>query len=348
MIDKLEALNTDRRVVRWIAEFLKERVQCVKLDNTYSRDIPVTSGVIQGSAIGPLLYLIYINDLPNVLKCMVRLFADDAIIYRIISNIRDCEILQNDLHALFGWCESNGALINTSKCKHISFAINRSNVLEYDYDINNVFVPHSDQVKYLGVLLSNDLTWNLHINNIVCKANKNLHFVMRNLKFASRNTKSLAYKTLIRPILEYSSAVWDPYQNYLVNKIEGVQRKAARYVCNQHSRHDSVKCMIQELEWPSLSDRRIIARLSMFFKIYNNFSAYRDLHSELHSANYIGRHDHACKVSEISASSDREKYSLIPRTIKDWNSLPSSICDELPHSHKKFISLLRDIYSGNA
>ena len=101
--------------------------------------------------------------------------------------------------------------------------------------------------------------------------------------------------------------------------------------------------------WRSpLSDRRIIARLSMFFKIYNNFSAYRDLHSELHSANYIGRHDHACKVSEISASSDREKYSLIPRTIKDWNSLPSSICDELPHSHKKFISLLRDIYSGNA
>jgi hypothetical protein len=161
---------------------------------------------------------------------------------------------------------------------------------------------------------------------------------MRNLFRASKRVKCLAYLTIVRPTLEYGSILWDPHQIYLIDAIEAVQRRAARYVCKNFSRFDSVTQMISELGWEALSTRRYYARLKTMFKIICDNEAFKDLKVNLQPANYIGRHDHHCKIREINVSSDSEKYSFMCRTIRDWNMLPASIFNHAYKTANDFIA----------
>ena len=201
--------------------------------------------------------------------------------------------------------------------------------------------PNVNEIKYLGVTVAYDLNWHSHIDNIVSKAYKNLYFVMRNLKFASRETKSIAYLTLIRPILEYACSVWDPHQKCLIDKIESVQRKAARLVCNRHDRDVSVTYLLNELGWSRLQDRRTISRLIIMYKIYTNYVSFTELSNRINRPNYVSRHDHQYKIAEINVTSDKEKYSFLARSIKDWNALPSEMFNPFPVNVKHFAKTIR-------
>ena len=127
-----------------------------------------------------------------------------------------------------------------------------------------------DSAKYLGINISEDLVWNNHIQEITGKANRTLGFVKRNVKTRNEAVKELAYKTLVRPQVEYASSVWSPHtdKNKKI-KIEMIQRRAARWVKNNYSTYDSVTNMLDDLGWRSLENRRIDARLVMFYKIVN-------------------------------------------------------------------------------
>ena len=121
--------------------------------------------------------------------------------------------------------------------------------------------------QYLGVIHQQDGTLSRHIEETVKKANRTLGFLCRNLKIGSKRTKNLAYKTLVRPILEYASPVWDPHQKQDIDEIEKVQRRAARFVQNRHRNTSSVGEMLQQLEWPTLEERRKNSRIAMLTKI---------------------------------------------------------------------------------
>jgi hypothetical protein len=127
-----------------------------------------------------------------------------------------------------------------------------------------------DKAIYLGVTISEDLKWESHINNICGKANKTIGFLRRNLNIGSTSVKEQAYKSLVRPSLEYACSVWDPYLKSDINKIEMVQRRAARYVTNRQHNTFSVGDMLQQLKWCSLEDRRRDACLVMMYKISND------------------------------------------------------------------------------
>ena len=124
-----------------------------------------------------------------------------------------------------------------------------------------------DSARYLGVSISKDLTWNTHINEIVTKANQTLGFVKRNVKAKNQSVKELAYKTFVRPKVEYASTVWSPYTKKNIDQIEMVQMRVARWVTNRYFSYDSVSSMLGNLGWCSLENRRYDSRLAMLYKI---------------------------------------------------------------------------------
>ena len=129
------------------------------------------------------------------------------------------------------------------------------------YKLHGKVLETVDTTKYLGIYLSHDLRWNDHVNEITTKANKTLNFLRRNLRTCSAKSKERAYKALVRPIVEYSATVWDPYATKNIQQVEMIQRRAARLVLERYDRLDSVTDMLSPLKWKSLELRRSDARL---------------------------------------------------------------------------------------
>ena len=212
-----------------------------------SSKAPVTSGVPQGTVLGPILFLIYINDFPEYLQhSTLRLFADDSIIYKEIKTINDAQNLQLDLDAACRWEKDWLMHFHPDKCNLISITQKRKPI-HFTYKLHDHPLAKVEHSKYLGITLQSNLKWNKHINSITNKANQSLGFLKRNLKIKSSAVKSHAYKAFVRPKLEYASAVWDPHTRTQINQIEKVQRRAARYVTNRYHNTSSVTDMLQNL-----------------------------------------------------------------------------------------------------
>ena len=156
------------------------------------------------------------------------------------------------------------------------------------------------------------------------KANRTLGFLKRNLSIRAKSMKESAYISLVRPLVEYASPVWDPYNQTDIQKLEMVQRRGARYVNSKHSNQSSVDEMIKELKWSPLEDRRRDARLALFYKIENNLVAI-EKEGRLIPPSKRTRHSHEKSYQIPTTKQDYRKFSFFPRTIRKWNSLPPGI-----------------------
>lgn len=326
LIRKVLTSGVDARVVRWISEFLRDRKQKVRIGNQFSTTGNVTSGVPQGSVLGPLLFLAYVNDLHVNIQSKVRLFADDCVIYRNIKDSADEQILQQDLEHLRDWAEKNDMGINGSKSKTITFGRGR-NYEEPDYRLGEVIIPRVSSCKYLGIHLDSKLGWEMHINQTVRKTWKSLHFVMRILKKSSANAKELAYLTLVRPLMEYGVACWDPYRKAHRKNLDRIQRKANKFTYRSNATKKS---------WEPLETRRTKARLCALYKSYVGQPAWKEIQIRLEKPNYFGRSDHTHKIRARKQNSDLGKFSFCNRTIRDWNSLPAAVFKAFPLSVRSF------------
>ena len=211
LLSKLNYYGIQGKTLAWINFWLTERIQRVVVDGEASSFVKVNSGVPQGTVLGPLMFLLFINDIHENLDSTLRLFADDALLYRSINTMNDTIILQNDIDKLVSWSKTWQMQFNVTKCHTMKISRKKEPVL-IDYYINGQKLSPVKNHPYLGVMLSNDLRWNSHVENIVAKANKSLGFVRRNLYPCSERTKRSAYVTIVRPNLEYATAVWDPYR----------------------------------------------------------------------------------------------------------------------------------------
>ena len=198
----------------------------------------------------------------------------------------------------------------------------KANKNNTDYELHGHTLETVQEAKYLGVTLTKDLTWNRHIDNVCAKANKTLGFLRRNLKIGSKTIKETAYKTFVRPILEYSSTVWDPESSVNINKLEAVQRRAARFTLNRYHNTSSVSAMIESLKWPSLRHRRKVSRLVMMKKILDNEAVVN--RDNIIPAPSRNRRGHSQQLRQIQCKRDYRQQSFVPKTIKDWNSLPEA------------------------
>ena len=200
----------DTSTLKWIKGFLDNRKQSVVINGINSDSIPVSSGVPQGSVLGLILFLAYINDLPEQVRSRVRLFADDTAIYLAISSLSDAKILQDDLSKLEQWEKSWGMNFNPAK-RQVLHVIRLKTSIPSKNFLHNTELETATAAKYLGVTISDDLSWGTCVNNISKKANQTLGFLKRNIKVHKQDLKSTAYKTLVRPQLEYASTVWSPH-----------------------------------------------------------------------------------------------------------------------------------------
>ena len=311
---KLHYYGIRGHTLKWVKNFLDNRSQSVVVNGSNSSSIPVSSGVPQGSVLGLLLFLIYINDLPNFVQhSKVRLFADDTAIYLALTHASHSNLLQQDLHQLELWEQNWDMKFNPSKCQVIQITKLKTTI-PTQYILHDTILQSVPSAKYLGVTISNDLSFGNHIDNITKKANQTLGFLRRNIKVKSTALKSIAYKTLVRPQLEYSSVVWSPYTGTRIEQLESVQRRAARWAMNDYSRLSSVSDMLAALNWRRLDLRRIDQRLVMFHNILHNQVAIQ-IPTEVKFLSRPSRHSHSQAFQIIQTSADYHKYSFYPRII---------------------------------
>ena len=218
------------------------------VEGATSDSIPAISGAPQGIVLGPLLFLLFINDLPDWVQSRTRLFPDDCILYRQVKTQQDCVILQEDLNKLEAWDQKWGMTFHPVKCSTIRISRSR-NLITTDYTLKGHTLTTEDYTKYLSVRLQSTFSWTRHIDQKVKKkkANSMVGFLRRNPRVSSKTTKTSAYYSMVRPLLEYCSTVWSPYTKESIQKIEMVRRRVARYVTNQYHNTSSVTSMLNHL-----------------------------------------------------------------------------------------------------
>ena len=175
----------------------------------------------QGTVLGPVLFLVFINDIPDSISSPIRLFADDCVIYRKIETPQDSQALQQDLTRVGNWETTWLMEFNVKKCHTIRITRQRErNIITSTYYLHNSPLEIVSSAKYLGITISHDLDWKEHIGNITAKANRTLGFIRRNLPKAPQQVKAIAYKTLVRPQLENAAPIWHPYDHNNITPIE--------------------------------------------------------------------------------------------------------------------------------
>jgi hypothetical protein len=311
-------------LAEWLRSFLTNRTQCVVVDGQSSAAADVLSGVPQGTVLGPLLFLLYINDLPEKLESSCRLFADDCLVYSDISSSADTEILQRDLQKLEKWQNDWLMSFNPKKCSTITFATRDPPKREYTFCGETL--KSEDSTTYLGVQLANNLSWNNQTQNAVTKAQKVLGLVRRNLWNCPEKVKTTAYQALVRPHLEYAVGAWCPYRMKNVKAVERIQVQAARFCKRNYSREKgTVTGILEELGWATLEDRRTIHNLTLMYKIRNKLLEVTMDGKLAHNPRKTRGHNQ--KYHEPAARLDVYKNSFFPSTIKLWNKLPSLVAE---------------------
>ena len=197
----------------------------------------------------------------------------------------------------------------------------RKEVIVTHYTLHGQVLKQVSSTIYLGVCVQDNGEWQEHINNIATKGNKLLGFLKRNLKVQNVAAKTEGYLMLIRPSLEYASNVWDPHHQTDKDKLEKIQRRAARFVMGDYKTTSSVSAMLNHLNWPLLEDRRREIRQKMLQKIISEEVAVNH-NNTLKPATSRSRRTHNFQLNIITSSRDNRKESFFPCAIREWNAQP--------------------------
>lgn len=312
-------MELNRSIVRWVHNFLSERSQRVVVAGHHSADLPVTSGVPQGSVLGPVLFLLYINDLPGSVTCNVSLFADDTLVYREVNNTQDQNLFQDDIDSLYAWANKWGMAFNPSKCYVMCF---NDRLEPPAYSLGKSTLACVDETTYLGVTLQSNLKFSSHVSKKVTKAKQVLGMLKRGLYDAPKPARLIAYTALCRPILEYASVVWDPSIKQQIYNIEMVQNNAIRFICGIKGRV-SISEARDKIALQTLEARRKDLRLKLLMKILSDGDSHKslvDTYDELmtnRKCNVTTRSLTQGQPLSIYASSSTYHQSFIPRTIRE-------------------------------
>ena len=324
LLHKLNAYGISGNLNKWFKSYLIGRRQKVILNTSSSNSSSLSAGVPQGSVLGPLLFIIYINDIAGKLTSLCRLYADDtSFSYSDSDREKIFSVISHDLVELDEW--SNKWLMSFNPDKTEIMVFSNIEIPNFDFSLNGTSIPISDCHKHLGVTFSSNAKWNDHIENVVTSVKKHLN-ILRKLKYQlNRNTLEKLYLVYIRPILEYAPEVWDNCGLCLSSKLERLQLEAARIVTGLPI-FTSTELLYEETGWETLEIRRDRRKLHMMYNIeHKNAPSYLcDLiPPKIQSlTNYPLRNGNDimqpfCRLSVTSES-------FFPSTIKEWNKLDVS------------------------
>jgi hypothetical protein len=322
LLQKLEYYGIRGNLHGWIKDWLIGRTQSVVLDGARSKEESVTSGVPQGTVLGPIMFLIYINNITDRTTSPMKLFADDGLLFRKVNTVEDAQALQKDLDIVTSWAHAWQMRFNPIKCYVLRISRKRNNITP-QYEMMGTILQEVEHHPYLGIELDNKLSWNNQIDQCTAKAHKTLNFLRRNLYSCPSEVKEMAYKTLVRPLIEYGASAWDPGQVGKIRKVEKVQRKAARFVLGQWRQTSSVTEMVERLKWQSLQERRLVRRLTLLYQAHHHLFAIA-IPSYVNLSIRPSSRKHPMQYLAIPSRTTVYADSFWPRTIQSWNDLPEA------------------------
>ena len=316
LINKLSAYGIQDNLLNWITDFLSDRKQRVKVNSSVSDYAPVTSGIPQGSILGPLLFIIYINDLPEVVENICKIFADDTNLYGESSKHQS---IQNDLFNLLEWSRKWLLSFNIGKCGALHIG-NNNPQHDYTMDVQNKSnLTKVNSEKNVGVVFSPNLKFDEHITNIVKSTNQKIGLIKRSFTHLDKDSFVKIYKAIIRTNLEYGNVIWHPFYLRQIRLIEDVQRRATRIL--PALRNLSYQDRLRELKLPSLQYRRLRGDLIQTYKIVNELDNLdKDQFFTMNETKYELRNSSLKLQKHFCKSRIRSNY-FSERVINHWNSL---------------------------
>ena len=346
LIDLLASHDLPPHLLNWLHSYLLNRSQRVVVRGSTSSPLPASSGVPQGSILGPLLFILYINGLTNLpLSPLTQsvFYADDIFLFRPISSPADLTLLQADLDSISSWLSTHFLHLNPSKSMYMFFSRKSPSLFNQFPPLTISLLPieRVSSFKYLGVLLTPSLSWSPHISSICKKARKILGLIFRHFyRHSSPVTILDLYTSLVRPHLEYCSPLWNPSSPTLTRSLESVQLFAIK-LANKF-RTPLPSSSQAPFNIPSLASRRQYASLVLLFKLFHH---HLDFPSPILTTNptppYSTRSYHPNNFLQLPLRTSSFKSSFFPATIPQWNSLPPSLKETF--SLSLFKSSIKDI-----
>ena len=321
LIEKLQTLGVRGNILEWIKNFLLNRRQRVSIRGNTSSWLPVDSGVPQGSVLGPILFLFYINDLVDGLECPVLLFADDAKIYKEIRSQEDIDMLTRDMLKIEEWSKKWLLTFNEDKCS--TMHIGKDNQ-KTDYVLNNKTLNKTTLEKDLGVFVSNDLKPSQHVAKVTARANGIIGLVKKNFDYLDAETILSIHCTMIRPILEYAVQSWCPYLQKDIDELEKIQHRITKLVPGFQDLPYEERC--RRLKLPSLEDRWQRGDLIEVYKILRGHEGSKYTKFFKLSENTTRGHKWKLDKREHHKSLLRGGWFAI-RVINPWNDLPAHVVE---------------------
>ena len=320
LIEKVKSLGIGRNLAAWIENWLTKREQRVVLNGSQSKWATISSGVPQGSVLGPLLFLIYVNDMEKNIDTQISKFADDTKLFGRASSDNQCAAIQMSLNSLIDWSEKWQMSFNTEKCKVLHFGNNNK---KYKYKMGENELQSTNCERDLGVHIQCDFKKDTHIDYVVKKANRVLGMIRRTIEYKNKDNIIPLYTSLVRPHLEYCVQAWAPHLKKDIDKLENVQKRALNVIPNL--RHLSYEDKLRHLDLFSLRKRRLRGDLIETFKIMKGIDRIdpRNFFQEYQSRT----RGHNKKLYKKCFRCDNRKYFFTQRVVEDWNKLPQEAVD---------------------
>ena len=327
LLFKLKSLGVSGSLLAWFKDYLSRRMQRVVIGGSSSEWIYIKAGVPQGSILGPLLFLIYIEDIIDNINSEILLFADDTCLLKTLTHpLESIACINDDLETLRQWSTNWLVNFNPTKTKYMVLSKKLTPPVYNDLFIGTTKLEKVGIHKQLGITFNNSMTWEHHITDICKRAGSRIDLIRRLPASITPLTKLHIYTTFVRPLLEYGNVLFDNCTGEMQELLENTQRQAALAITRayQHTSHNN---LLQELGLITLQERRTIAKLTLFYKIKSNLTP--DYLKTL-IPNEVGqdqpyqlRNARAIKIPKCTKNYFLKSY--IPSTIKMWNDLPLNI-----------------------
>ena len=330
LLHKLTQMKITGKVNAWIKSFLTNRTQYVVVNGHKSDPAAVLSGVPQGTVLGPALFIIYMNNITEIIKStIIKMFADDSKLICSIKNVEDRNKMISDLTALLKWTESNSMMFNQEKFQLLQIGSN--NGLKLPYSLDELNIQNSTNVRDLGVYVSNNLSFKYHITEMTKNATNFAAWLLRTFRTRDKDVMLLLLKTYIIPRLEYASPVWNPHKINEIQQIEAVQRTFTAKI--EHMDELNYWERLSQLKLFSIQRRRERFIIIHTHKIYKKLAP-NDVNLQFHEHIRLGtqcrRLPLKSKIASVKTLRDNffsqvapKLYNLVPKVIKSANNISS-------------------------
>ena len=334
LLEKLLQMGLPKLFLGWIASYLHNRRQVVKVAENFSDSRDITSGVPQGSVLGPILFIIFTSDLPQCIHhSEIAIYADDLKIYRKIQNPNDSALLQQDINSVANYFAQNNLKIASHKCALLRIGPGCASA----YSVQDLPIENVAQIRDLGVIIDSKLSFKPHIANIVKAASSYKNCLLRCFQSKNATFRKNMFQTFARSKMEFATTCWSPYQLSLIRDAESPQRSFTKYIPGLFESPYINRCNSVGLQ--PLAIRRAINDLVLCHKVLHGYFPHIKHEDFFDTVQPKSTRGHSLKLRKPSTKTECRKNFWCVRVIDNWNSLPPNIVAIKNHStFKKFLT----------